>query len=181
MKKLLFALLMVATLSVSTFANYLAETDCSLNMRLTPEVNDWNVIQVLPEGTEIYVIEDEYKNGYNKVINIKDATIGWCSFWHFTKTQQLDDIKGDVFQPLSFAGFGSPEARITNDTSRTLSLSLNGSTYSFSPGETKTITLRTGTNSYLASIPGIIPCSGSQKLNKGGSYTWSFYIKTEIY
>jgi hypothetical protein len=83
-----------------------------------------------------------------------------------------------IFTPVGKTSSTKPIIKIHNNTSLTLTLKLNDELYTFSPQQRRTLTLSSGSYSYRASAPGVLPDYGTEIMQSNYEYEWSFYIST---
>ena len=94
-------------------------------------------------------------------------------------TRSPDDTNvGPVFRARPTGTFDNPRITVTNDSSRTLTLTFGGERIVIVAHAVQTITKPPGTYSYTASAPGVIPASGSHAFEIGYIYEWTFYISS---
>ena len=55
---------------------------------------------------------------------------------------------------------------------------MNTQLFSFSPYETKNITISPDVYDFRASAPGVIPYIGTERLKSKQAYSWEFYISS---
>jgi hypothetical protein len=95
------------------------------------------------------------------------------------KTGSPDDTNvGPVFRARPTGTSENPRITVTNDSSRTLTLTFAGERIVIVPHAVQTITKPPGTYSYTASAQGVVPASGSHAFEIGYVYEWTFYIST---
>jgi len=176
-----FILLLIVTLSLNNdlfSQSYLGWITKQVNFRSEPSKTG-EVISSLKAGTQIFIISSESENDFYNVIDINTNKEGYVhkSFVKFGELVQKS--QGGLFTPNGASSSYDPELAIYNNTSKTLTLKLNSTIYSFNPYERKTITLSTGLYDYRASAPGVLPNIGTESVQSNTKYSWEFYIQTK--
>ena len=155
--------------------SYLGWVTQAANLRSGPGTN-YDILKTLPARTQIFVFSATAENDFYKVKDIASDVDGYVSRSLVELGEVLEEYN-DVFQREGRTSGTNPQLRIYNNTSRTLTLTLNNEKYVFSPQETKAITVIAGRYRYMASSPGVIPYFGNSDLVNNTSYSWTFYIE----
>ena len=157
--------------------SYLGLVTQSANLRDGPDTS-YRILKTLPAGTPIFVYSAVAENGFYKVMDIDTGTDGYIS----RSLVELDEVipeqkdgKGPFNRTQSVGA--DPQIEITNNTDRTLTLTLNSEKYTFSPRESKSITISPGRYRYIASASGVLPSIGNNNFESYSKYTWTFYIE----
>ena len=123
------------------------------------------------------------------VLVTREATGGW---YNVVDAQSGEDgwVRGDLialkltsqtattpFQTREAASGASPTVEAVNDTDRILTFTIGSQKHQIQPGATLTIPVTTGTQRYIASVPGVLPFAGTENFETGRVYAWRFYIK----
>lgn len=176
MKKNILILFLLFT-TFSAAQSYLGYVTTQVNFR-TESNTSCEIISSLPRGTALFVVSKERINGFYQVLDIKTNVEG---FVH-SSFVQLDEIlpqnDDGIFTPVGKTNSSKPTIKIFNNTDLNLTLKLNDDYYIFSPQEKKTLTLSSGSYSYRASAPGVLPDYGIENMQSNYEYEWSFYIST---
>jgi len=176
--KLLVALCFFFTSFAVFGQSYVGWVTQAANLREGPGTN-YNVLETLPAGTEIFIYSVTGENNFYQVKVINTDTDGYIS----KLLVKLGDIvKGAAENENPFVAIGkisetNPKITIFNNTSKRLTLTLNNEKYVFTSKETKTIIIPAGQYKYMASAPGVIPYFGNDKLENYTEYEWTFYIE----
>ena len=128
---------------------------------------------------QIFILSLDEENEFYNVIDLNTDTEG---FVHKSKVKIGDAVyknEQKIFTPSGKIYSYNPEVQIYNNTNLTLTLKLNGVTYTFSPQEYQTLTLQPGLYDYRATAPGVVPNFGSEYLEKNEGYSWTFYLRKE--
>ncbi|MCX6162804.1 MAG: SH3 domain-containing protein [Ignavibacteriae bacterium] len=175
MKRILL-IIFISLCSVSAFGqSYLGWVTKKVNFYEGPG-KDYALISTLKSGTQIFIISLETKNDFYNIIDIATDKEGYIPASYVKLGDIVYKDKQGIFVPKGRTSVYNPEVEIYNNTNLTLTLKLNSQTYSFSPQETKSLTLSPGSCDYRASAPGVVPNIGSEYLEKNMGYTWQFYI-----
>lgn len=177
MKKTIFLSIILALSLVSFGQSYLGWITSKVNFREEPSTNA-SIIGSLIPGTQIFIVSLETDNEFYSIIDIKTNTEGYVSKKYVKVGKQLKENEEGIFTPTGQSSSYSPELEIYNNTKLNLTLKLNSQTYTFSPQEKRTLIISTGTISYRASAPGVIPDFGTETIKNNQNYTWQFYIVT---
>ena len=176
-KTLLISFLLLGISFVSNAQSYLGYVSKTVNFRTQPNTN-CTIINSLPRGTALFVISKEKSNGFYQVINIETNKEGYIHSSFVQLDKPLPKNEQGIFTPVGKTNTSSPIIKIHNNTSKTLTLKLNDKLYTFSPNQRRTLTLSSGSYSYRASAPGVIPDYGTEVMQSNYEYEWSFYIST---
>lgn len=177
MKKI-FTLLFILVLPISVYSqSYIGWITKQVNFRESPST-DAPILSSLKAGSQIFIVSLDAENDYYSIIDIETNTEGYVykKFVKFGK--QVKENEQGIFTPSGETTSYNPDIEIFNNTDMTLTLKLNGTLYSFSSKEKRTLTLSPGTISYRASAPGVMPNIGTEYLKSNQGYTWEFYIIT---
>ena len=148
------------------------------NFRNGPGSN-YDILRTLPAGTQIFIFSATAENDFYKVKDIATDTDGYIS----RSLVRLGEVIPEQSEERPIFDRGrspeyNPQIEISNNTDRTLSLTLNNERYTFSPRETKSITVLPGRYRYIASAAGVLPNVGNNNFESYYKYTWTFYIGT---
>ncbi|MEW4923943.1 SH3 domain-containing protein [Algibacter sp. 2305UL17-15] len=176
-KNLLFAILLLVT-AIGFSQSYLGKITKQVNFREGPSA-DYAIIKSLQFGADIFIISTNTENNYLNIIDIATNTEGYVHKSYVKLGDVVEKNEGGIFTPSGKSETYKPEIEIYNKTNIVLTLKLNSQVYTFSPYQTKTISLSPGTYNYRASAPGVIPNIGTENMESNMSYSWQFYIVTE--
>ncbi len=157
--------------------SYLAVTTSQLNLRTGPGT-EHAVIKLLNPNTSIFIISAVPEGDFYNVVDIESNKEGYVHKSYVKFIEQVKPNEEGIFTPTGKTNSYGSELTVKNDTKLTLTLKFNETTYSFSPNETKILNVSAGTYSYRASAPGVIPDFGTESMQSGTSYSWTFYIVT---
>ena len=124
------------------------------------------------------VISKDKINGFYQVLNIETNKEGFVHSSFVQLDKMLPKNEDGIFTPVGKTSSTKPIIKIHNNTSLTLTLKLNDDLYTFSPQERKTLTLTSGSYTYRASAPGVLPDYGTENMQSNYEYEWSFYVST---
>ena len=178
MKKYILSLILL--LSLVTFSNaqsYLGYVTKQVNFRTEANTN-CKIISSLQRGTALFVISKDQINGFYQVLNIETNEEGFVHSSFVQLDKMLPKNEEGIFTPVRQTNSEEPVIKIHNNTSLTLTLKLNDELYTFSPQQRKTLALSSGSYSYRASAPGVLPDYGTEVMQNNYEYEWSFYVST---
>ncbi len=176
-KTLLTAILIVCIIALSSAQSYLGYVTNEVNFRAEANTN-CVIISSLPRGTALFVISLEKDNGYYQVLDIETNKEGYVHSNYVKLDKMLPKNEQGIFNPVGKTSSVKPIIKIHNNTSLLLTLKLNNEFYTFSPQERKTLTLSSGSYTYRASVPGVLPDYGTENMLSNYEYEWGFYVST---
>jgi uncharacterized protein YgiM (DUF1202 family) len=178
MKKYILSLILFLCLVTHSNAqSYLGYVSKQVNFR-TESNTSCKIISSLARGTALFVISKDKINGFYQVLNIETNEEGFVHSSFVQLDKMLPKNEDGIFTPVGKTSSAIPIIKIHNNTNLTLTLKLNNDLYTFSPQERKTLTLSSGSYSYRASAPGVLPDYGTENMQSNYEYEWSFYIST---
>ncbi len=172
---LLTSILITVFIFTSNAQSYLGYITKTVNFRSEPNTN-CIIINSLQRGTTLFIISRDKINGFYQVLNIETNREGYVHSNFVQLDKMLPKNEKGIFTPVGKINSTNPLIKIHNNTSKTLTLKLNDELYSFSPQQRRELTLSSGTYSYRASAPGVIPDYGTEIMQSNHEYEWSFYI-----
>jgi uncharacterized protein YgiM (DUF1202 family) len=178
MKKLCILTLFILTSTISFSQSYLGRVTKQVNFREGPG-KEYSVISSLKQGTQIFIVSLETENDFYNIVDIATDKEGYIHKSFVKVGEIVEKNERGMFTPSGKTSTYNSEIEIFNNTSLTLNLKLNSETYTFSPKQTRTLTLSPGSYNYRASAPGVIPNIGTEFMESNMGYTWEFYIITE--
>jgi len=173
---LLLLLLVITSISVQA-QSYLGYVTTTVNFREQPNTN-CQVLGSLQRGNALFVISKEKVNGFYHVLDIETNKEGYVHGNYVQIEKELPKNEQGIFTPTGKTSEYKPVVKIYNNTSKTLTLKLNDEVYTFSPHQSRSLTLSPGSYSYRASAPGVLPDYGSESMQSNYEYEWEFYIST---
>jgi hypothetical protein len=166
------------TLSTVLFSqSYLGLTTSQVNLRKGPGT-DFQILESLKPNSNLFIISSVPEGDFYNVVDISTNKEGYVHKSYVRFLEQVKPNEEGIFTPTGRTNSYGSELTVKNDTKLTLTLKFNETTYSFSPNETKILNVSAGTYSYRASAPGVIPDFGTETMQSGTSYSWTFYIVT---
>lgn len=175
--KLLVILICLFLNSILYSQSYLAVTTSQVNLRTGPGT-EHAIIKLLNPNANIFIISSVPEGDFYNVVDIESNKEGYVHKSYVKFIEQVKPNEEGIFTPTGRTNSYGSELTVKNDTRLTLTLKFNDTTYSFSPNETKILNVSAGTYSYRASAPGVIPDFGTENIQSGTSYSWTFYIVT---
>lgn len=165
-------------MSVAVFSqSYLGWTTKQVNLREGPGT-EYDIISSLSGGRQLFIVSLETEYDFYNVIDIATNKTGYIHKSFIKVGEELPKNEQGIFTPSGETETYNPEIEIYNKTSKTLTLLLNSTTYTFTPYETKKLALTPGNYEYRASAPGVIPDYGSETMKNNIAYSWTFFIET---
>lgn len=157
--------------------SYLGVTTKQVNFREGPG-SSYEIISSLKPNTQVFIISLDAEEDFYNVIDIRTNKTGYIHKSFLKIGKELEKSNGDFIAASGSSISGDTEVEVFNNTSETMTLKLNNSIYSFSPQESKTLTIAPTTYNFIASEPGVTPFYGSKTLESGQKYNWKFFIRT---
>ncbi len=157
--------------------SYLGWVTKQANFRVGPGTT-YDVISSLEAGSQIFIVSLETENEFYNIIDIATDKEGYIHKSLVKIGQVVERNEGSIFTPVGKTATYNPQLEIYNNTSLTLTLKLNTTTYYFTPKQRQTLTLSPGSYNYRASAPGVIPDFGTEYIQSNMQYEWEFYIVT---
>jgi len=178
-KSILLLLFIFVTANAVYGLSYLGETTQDASLRSGPGTN-YSRIGTLPAETLLFIYSLEGENGFYKVKVIDTDTDGYASKSLVRRGQVVESNSpaDSPFEAVGRLSKSNPDIKIYNNTSLTLTLTLNNQKYIFNKQERKTITIPAGRYKYMASAPGVIPYHGDDILDSYTIYSWEFYVSS---
>lgn len=177
MKKLLIVLITLYFCNIGLGQSYLGTISKQVNFRKGPG-SDYEIINSLQPGTQVFILSSESENDFYNIINIKTDEEGFVNKSYVKIGKLISKSDGGFIQETGNSTSYNAEANIFNNTNYTMTLKLNTEVYKFLPKETKNIVLIPGEYSFRASAPNVIPNVGVKNFKINGAYNWQFYIQT---
>lgn len=178
MKRLVLSIIFLFGITAIVHAqSYLGYVTKQVNFR-TEANTSCKVISSLQQGTALFVISKEKINGYYQVLDIETNKEGYVYSSYIELDRMLPKNEDGIFTPIGKTSSSKPVIKIHNNTSKTLTLKMNDELYTFSPQQKRTLTLSSGSYTYRASAPGVLPDYGTEVMRSNYEYEWSFYITT---
>ena len=181
MKRILFLALLVCAAINCNAEYWLCQVMKNVNLRVCPSI-ECDKLCTIPSGSYVLAdfspYDDEDANGFVSAVYVDKDIHGYVSSNFLKRVRIVDVDEGGVFE-LTGRGSGyDPELNILNDSKQKITVKINANSYSFKPGESRTITCQPGKVSIMASSPGVIPYVGEDNVEANGLYDWKFFIVT---
>lgn len=157
--------------------SYLGTITKQVNFRAGPG-SQYEIIGSLKPNSQVFIISKETEDGFYNVIDISTNKTGYVHKSFVRIDRELEKSDGSFIAPSGSSAGRDTEVEIFNNTSGSMTLKLNSTTYTFSSQEKQTITVTPDTYNFIASAPGVTPLYGSKSLDANRRYTWQFYIVT---
>lgn len=147
------------------------------NLRSEPYA-DAPIVRELVERELVVLLSRSHVNGWYHVIHVDSADEGWISGYVIKVRYTSSPRPAPTFTPSYVDSYSNPTVSVTNDSYKTLTLSVAGTRYSIAPHSTRSITVRPGRFDFYATAPGVVPLAGTKVWEVGYEYTWRFWIVT---
>jgi len=170
----IFVLLFTSNLNSQSFLGSVVK---QVNLREGPGT-EYNKIQSLNPGRQLFIVSLNDDNGFYKVIDIETNITGFVSKSFIKIGKELIQSNGDFISATGESSSFNTEIEVFNNTNLRLSLKLNEDTYIFNSKEKKTISIIPTAYNFIASAPGVTPSYGVKNLESSKKYNWEFYIVT---
>ncbi len=178
-----FILIFLIFLGVKTsaqevgFAPFLGVTSSNINFRAGPSTS-YDVISKIPANSTVYIFSKNDYNGFYKSIDIQSGKVGWLAKNLVKWNKDVDTSSAGGFSSTGQTGEYNSELKITNQSSKTITLVIAEETFYISPNSTITKFIEPGNKNFTASAPGVIPNSGYKNFVSHNGYGWTFWIET---
>jgi uncharacterized protein YgiM (DUF1202 family) len=136
MKKLILLTLFLLIVISGFSQSYLGRVTKQVNFRTGPGT-DYEIINSLKPGTQIFIVSVDTENDFYNIINIKTDEEGYIHKSFIKLERLIEKNESGLFTPSGKTSTYNPEIEIFNNTSKTLTLKLNNEVYSFSPRQKK--------------------------------------------
>ena len=176
MKKLIsimFSLLLAVTTSFAQY--YIGYTTANVNLRECPST-ECSILCKIPKHGNIFIFENQYENGFYKIIYIDKDIEGYVSAKYIVKDREIAVNDGGTLQKVGQSEDEWPTISIENACDVRTTLRLNSKTYYLEPNKTYDIISDPGQVLIIASSPGIIPYVGADVLENNSEYWWKFFV-----
>ena len=177
-KAVILILIILSSRNQLLSQSYLGWITKSVNFRMEPDKNS-EIISNLKAGRQIFIISSQSENDFYNIIDINTNKEGYIHKSFVKFGELVPKSQGGLFSSDGTSSSYDPELSIFNNTTKTLTLKLNSTVYTFYPSERKTITLSTGLYEYRASAPSVLPNIGTESVQSNTKYSWEFYIRTK--
>ena len=164
--------------SMMGFAKYyICQVTKDVNFREGPSTESARLF-VISRGDFIFIDTDEKVGNYYRAIHIESNEIGYVSANYVKRIQEVEEDPNGTLQLIDNSENYLSEVQIENDTNLSVVITIGSKSYKFKPHEKKIITIEPNTYKIRASCPGVIPYVGTDKVEGGHVYSWTFYTYT---
>lgn len=148
------------------------------NVNLRAEASTQSeIIETVSNGDIMFGSIYDQENGFYKVIVLNTGNEGYVSKRYVTIGESIEKPSKGMFQEIRNSGLNEPPVvEVFNNSIYTMTLSISGNKYVLKPHVKKRLKITAGKQYYVASIPGINPCVGYETFERGGEYSWEFYV-----
>ena len=177
MRKIAVLFVLLFIVFTSNAQSYLGTISKQVNFREGPGT-DYNVIKSLKPGATVFISSINDDSDFYNVIDVNTDLEGYVNKQYVKVGKQIKESDGSFISASGNSSADDAEAKIYNNTTKTMTLKLNEEVYKFNPHETKNIVLTPGIYSFRASAPNVIPNVGKKNFMVNNAYSWEFYIVT---
>jgi hypothetical protein len=128
------------------------------------------------QGTVLALVSREASGGFYRVIEIESAKQGFVRAEDVEVRLTAQPRAASPFQAQRVDDTSPPAVTVTNDSDLTMTLTLDADVHNIAPRSARTLTVRPGRLSYVATAPGVLPAIGTEEFAKGHAYTWRFWV-----
>ena len=174
--KTIFLIIITIVASLDVFAQLkLGSAKSEINFREGPGLN-YKVVSKIDNSNLLVILPREPKNSFIEVFDIETSSYGFVAENLITVTDTLNFQKQHFFERSGTNETGEIEIEMMNQTSKTLFVWINSSTYNLLAFEKKVLVMNTEDIMFFSSAPGLFPVFGKEVLKKGSSYRWNFSL-----
>lgn len=185
MTPILFVILL--TVSSGQFTNATTQQDLGVdvgvvntlkaNLREYPSTNA-PVVRQIRQSDYVVLIDREHVDGWYNVIHVDSGVEGWIHGDLIDVRWTRSRKTSNPFTAERVDSYSNPEIYVSNDSDRTITLTIGSSRYSIPSYSKQTITVASGTYKFVGSAARVIPLMGTKTWERGYRYTWRFWIET---
>lgn len=172
MKNWLCLILLLGIILNINAQSYMGVVKKTANFREKPSMSA-SKIATLSKDAKLFVISRVETNDYYHVIDI-DTNIEGYIYTSFVQIGKQIPVKESLFTQVGRTMSSETVIRIFNKSTKTVTLLLNGNEYQLQSGKKDVLKLDQGKYSFRVSAPGFIPQHGTQTIEGGYEYIWSF-------
>lgn len=136
------------------------------------------IVRKIARDDFVVLLSREHLNGWYNVIHVDSGDEGWLHGNSIKVSYTTNPRRESPFSAERTDSYSDPTVYVSNESNKTLSLTIGSSKYTIGPGTNRSITIRPGSYRYVASAPGVIPAMGTHEWSVGYTYTWRFWIET---
>jgi tetratricopeptide (TPR) repeat protein len=145
------------------------------SLRKTPDPQG-SVVRTVAGGAALVMMSRDASSGWYNVVDADSSDEGWVRVDQVT-VRLTKQPKASPFEATRAAQNAQPSVAVINETDLEITLTLSGVKYQIAPKGNLSITVAPGTHKYVASAPGVLPYVGTDSLEAGYKYSWTFFIK----
>lgn len=185
MKNYLFSFILIFSIFLGVkisaqevgFSPFLAVTISNVNFRNGPSTSD-DIIKKIPANSTVYIFSKTDYSGFYKSIDVESGKVGWLAKNLVKWSKDVDTSSAGGFSSLGETSEYNSELKVTNKSTKTITLVISDKTFYISPQSTITKFIEPGNKNFTASAPGVIPNSGYKTFSPNNGYEWTFWIET---
>lgn len=148
------------------------------NLREQPDISSEVVREV--GKNNLLVLLDRNPNGvWYKVLDVQSSDEGWIHGNNIEIQYTTKPKKSLSLQEYKTNSNENPYVVISNDSYKTLTLTVGDQKIVIPANNKRTVYLSPGNYTFYATAQGVIPAFGERVFNAGSWYTWSFFIVTK--
>lgn len=165
---------------IISYKSYLGTTNQEINLMLGPS-NEFEVIKSLALGTEVFIISDKTINNYYHVIDITTNEEGYVDMKYIDLGDEVVINEIDQLFKSSGKSESLTSCRINahNNSDKTMTLKMAGSTWVFVPNGKWVINISPGIYKIIVTHPDADPYIGRVEFIGGLNYEKEFTVNKE--
>ena len=173
MKRLIILFLFVIMAITSYCQNYAGIITKDAFLYSTAD-SSGTMLDTLFQGVHVFIISLDTADGFYDIIYVKTNTEGFVNYKKVKVGKVVEENEEGQFVEQGEIESYNPEVEIANQTTQTLTLTLNSHTYIVRPNSSKNIVIKPGRITYRGSVPGAFPTIGHEYLKGHQGYLWKF-------
>jgi hypothetical protein len=154
-------------------------TSLPISLRKDPSSSSAQILRVNDRDL-LVLVDREPTQGWYDVIDVHSGKEGWVS-QDEVRIQFTSHPKPDAKFSVEYTGTDSPpDVLVENETESVLSLKVGEDHRYIQPRSHLQIHVPLGTFRFYASVPDVLPASGTQTFERGSRYSWKFWVETRF-
>lgn len=131
----------------------------------------------LTKGTQLFLFSRTPEDNYYHGVVLETGIEGYVYANYVEVGRLIPSNKEGIFKQVGKTLSTETTIRISNKSTLPVILKLNGETYSFASGEKTVLNLPSGSYTFLILAKGLTPTHGTQSIEAGYEYIWSYSIE----
>ena len=156
--------------------SYLGTVKRTVNFRADSSISS-EKLGSLNKGTKLFLFSNKVDSDYYHVVDIETGVEGYVYASFVEVGRLIPSNKVGIFKQVGKTLSSETTIRISNKSTLPVILKLNGETYSFASGEKTVLNLPAGSYAFIVLAKGLTPNHGTQDIEAGYEYIWSYIIE----